>query len=54
LIAQDLIAWTKALALDGEHARSEPKRLRYRLLHQAGRVVRSGRRTKLRLECSWP
>jgi hypothetical protein len=28
LIAQDLIAWTKARALDGELARSEPKRLR--------------------------
>jgi Transposase DDE domain group 1 len=52
LIAQDLLAWTKELALDAELARSEPKRLRY--LHQAGRVVRSGRRTKLRLERSWP
>ena len=30
LIAQDLLAWTKALALEGELARSEPKRLRYR------------------------
>jgi Transposase DDE domain group 1 len=54
LIAQDLIAWTKALALDGELARSEPKRLRYRLLHQAGRIARSGRRVRLRLERSWP
>ena len=54
LIAQDLVAWTKALALDGELARSEPKRLRYRLLHQAGRIARSGRRVRLRLERSWP
>ncbi len=54
LIAQDLTAWTKPLALEGELARAEPKRLRYRLLHQAGRIARSGRRTKLRLERSWP
>lgn len=54
LMAQDLVAWTKALSLEGELARSEPKRLRYRLLHQAGRVARSGRRTYLRLQRSWP
>ena len=54
LIAQDLIAWTKRLSLRGELARAEPKRLRYRLLHQAGRIARSGRRTRLRLERSWP
>jgi Transposase DDE domain group 1 len=54
LIAQDLISWAKSLCLDGELARAEPKRLRYRLLHQAGRVARSGRRTRLRLERSWP
>jgi Transposase DDE domain group 1 len=54
LIAQDLFAWTKLLSLDGELARAEPKRLRYRLLHQAGRIARSGRRTRLRLERSWP
>jgi Transposase DDE domain group 1 len=54
LVAQDLIAWTKALSLEGELARAEPKRLRYRLFHQAGRIARSGRRTRLRLERSWP
>ena len=54
LAAQDLIAWTRPLALEGELARAEPKRLRYRLLHQAGRIARSARRTKLRLERSWP
>jgi hypothetical protein len=54
LIAQDLLAWTKALALEDELARAEPKRLRYRLLHQAGRIARSGRRVRLRLERSWP
>jgi hypothetical protein len=54
LIAQDLVTWTKRLALQTGLSRSEPKRLRYRLLHQAGRVARSGRSTRLRLERSWP
>jgi len=54
LIAQDLLAWARPLCVDRELASAEPKRLRYRLLHQAGRVERSGRRTKLRLARSWP
>jgi DDE family transposase len=54
LIAQDLIAWTQALALEGELSRCEVKRLRYRLIHQAGRLVRGARQTRLRLERSWP
>jgi len=32
----------------------EPKRLRYCLLHVAARLVRSGRRLYLRLQCRWP
>jgi len=54
LIAQDLIAWAQHLCLDGELARAEPKRLRYCLFHTAGLVVRSGRRTSLRLADGWP
>ncbi len=54
LIAHDLIAWTQALALSGELASCEPKRLRYRLLHVAGRLAFSGRRAKLRLAATWP
>jgi Transposase DDE domain group 1 len=54
LIAQDLFAWAQALILDGELALAEPKRLRHRLLHTAGRLVRSGRRTRLRLARDWP
>jgi hypothetical protein len=42
LIAHDLIAWTKALLLEGELARAEPKRLRYRLLHVAARLAFHG------------
>jgi hypothetical protein len=54
MLAHDLLVWTKALALDGELARAEPKRLRYRLLHVAGRLAFSGRRAKLHLQGSWP
>jgi hypothetical protein len=54
LIAQDLIAWTQALALDGESARCEPKRLRYRLLHAAGRLAFHARQAILHLDRDWP
>lgn len=54
LAAQDLLVQARALCLDGELALAEPKRLRQRLLHVAGRVVRSGRRVTLRLPRSWP
>jgi hypothetical protein len=54
LIAQDLLAWTKTLALDGELARCEPKRLRYRLLHTAGRLALHARQAVLHLDRDWP
>ena len=54
LIAHDLLAWTKALLLSGELARSRPKRLRHRLLHVAARLAFSGRRARLRLQAGWP
>jgi hypothetical protein len=53
LLAHDLIVWTQALALDGELAKAEPKRLRYRLLHVAGRLAFHGRRARLRLQQTW-
>lgn len=54
MLAHDLIVWTQALLLNGELARAEPKRLRYRLLHVAGRLAFSGRRAKLHLQHNWP
>jgi hypothetical protein len=54
LIAHDLLAWTRRVALDGDLARAEPKRLRYCLLHAAGQIARAGRRTRLRLASAWP
>jgi hypothetical protein len=54
LLAVDLLSWTKHLCLSGELSRAEPKRLRYTLLHAAGQLVTSGRRTTLRLATQWP
>jgi hypothetical protein len=54
LMASDLLAWTKGLCLEGELARASPNALRYTLLHTAGIIVRSPRRTTLRLADSWP
>lgn len=63
LIGHDLLCWTQRLLLApavhahqdttgeplGELARCEPKRLRYRLLHVAGRLTRHARRLRLHL-----
>ena len=54
LTAQDILYYTQTLALDGELARAEPKRLRYRLLHTAGRLAFHARRAVLRLPRTWP
>ena len=54
LTAQDLIAWVQVLCLDGKLARAEPKRLRYTLLHTAGRLTRTARQSFLRLQNNWP
>jgi hypothetical protein len=53
-LAHDLIIWTQALCLDGELAKAEPKRLRYRLLHIAARLAFSARQAKLHLPAAWP
>ena len=55
-LAADLLAWTQTLSWD-EHEparRWEPKRLRFRILAVAGRIVRTGRRRRLRLPRDWP
>ena len=54
LIAHDLLAWTKRLLLTGKLARCEPKRLRYRILHVAGRLVFHARTATLRIQAGWP
>ena len=54
LLAHDLIVWTQRLLLTGELAKAEPKRLRYRLLHIAGRLAFHARSARLRLQRPWP
>ncbi len=54
MLAHDILVWTQQLLLDGEHATSEPKRLRYRILHVAGQITRHARRTTLHLPADWP
>lgn len=68
LTGHDLLCWTQRLVLApaarahqdttgdllGELARCEPKRLRYRLLHVAGRLTRHARRLRLHLPRGWP
>ena len=54
LVAMDLLAWSGLLVLGDDLARAEPKRLRYCLFHTAGQIVRSGRRSYLRLADTWP
>jgi hypothetical protein len=53
-IAADLICWLQIHALDGDLAKAEPKRLRYRLLHTAARLARGQRRRWLRIPSTWP
>jgi hypothetical protein len=54
LTAADLLTWAQALCFDGELRRVEPATLRHRVLHTAGRLIRSGRRTRLKLAQNWP
>jgi hypothetical protein len=53
-MASELLAWMQMLALDGPARAREPKRLRLRLFSAAGRIVRGGRRLRLRLAATWP
>src|SRR5262249_36749588 len=53
LMAATLLAWLRLLALDGTLAKAEPKTLRYRILHAAGRLAR-GRRRRLKISATWP
>lgn len=54
LTAATLLAWLRLLALDGDLAKAEPKTLRYRILHAAARLTRSGRRRLLKIPAAWP
>lgn len=55
LAAADLVAWSKLICFadDPELARCEIANFRYRILHMAARLTRSGRVTRLRLDRTW-
>ncbi len=53
LLGQDLLAHFRALCLPRHAQNWEPKTLRFRLLHVAARLSRSGRRLHLRLSQGW-
>jgi hypothetical protein len=54
ITAADLIAWTQTILLHGALAKAEPKKLRYQLLHAAARIVHGQRRTKIKIDTTWP
>ncbi len=55
MAAIDLIAWSKLLGFQTQPdlARCEVATFRYRVLHVAARISRSGRRTRLRIDRTW-
>jgi hypothetical protein len=55
LAAADLVCWSKLICFadDVELARCEIASFRYRILHMAARLTRSGRVTHLRLDKTW-
>ena len=53
-MAQTLVCWAQALLLSGDCKLAEPKTLRFRLWHVAGRIVRHARRLIVRLDRAWP
>jgi hypothetical protein len=53
-ISADLVRWFQLLCLRGDLRQAEPKALRWRLWHAPARLIRSGRRTILRVLDGWP
>jgi hypothetical protein len=54
LIAATSVSWLRFIALDSDLARAEPKTLRYRILHAAGKLLRGGGRRQLKISRTWP
>jgi hypothetical protein len=55
LTAVDLVTWTQLIGFTDAPAlaRCEIHAFRYRVLHVAARITRSGRRTRLRIDAGW-
>jgi len=54
MIATDLLRWFALLCLPPAFRDTEPKTLRYRLLHTAARIVRGQRKRKIKIPETWP
>ena len=54
MIATDLLRWFALLCLTPTFRDTEPKTLRYRLLHTATRIVHGQRKLKIKIPESWP
>jgi hypothetical protein len=54
MLAADLVRWFQLLCVDGYWSTARPKALRWSLFHAPGRLVRSGRRTIVRIPEHWP
>jgi hypothetical protein len=54
MVAQTLVCWAQALLLSGDLNVAEPKTLRYRLWHTAGRIIHHARRLIVRIDRAWP
>jgi DDE family transposase len=54
MMAQDLMVWAQVLTFDGRLRLAEPATLRYMVLHAPARIVRSGRKLKLKIQHDWP
>lgn len=54
MIATDLLRWFALLCLSPSLRDTEPKTLRYRLLHTAARIVRGQRKRKIKIPETWP
>jgi len=54
MIATDLLRWFALLCLGPAFRDTEPRTVRYRLLHTAARIVRGQRKRKIKIPETWP
>jgi len=54
MLSADLVRWFQLLCCDGYWSCARPKALRWGLFHAPGRIVRTARRTIVRILEYWP
>ncbi len=54
LVAGALLAWTQLTCFEGELAKAEPKRFRYRVLHVAAQLAHHAGQLVVHIDESWP